>query len=296
MSGEPRELLVAASDGLRLFARDDGPLAGGALPVVCLAGLSRSSLDFRELALALGRDPERPRRVLSLDYRGRGRSAADPDPARYDVKVELDDCLAVLAAAGIHEAVFVGTSRGGLIAMALSAVRPALIRGVVLNDVGPVIEARGLVRIRGTLGKLPAPRSYAQGAEILREVHGTAFPALEDADWEAMARGTWREEAGRLVPDHDPALARTLDGVDLETPLPPFWPLFQGLKSVPVLVLRGASSDILSAATLEAMARAHPGLEAVTVPGQGHAPLLRGEAILGRIRAFVRKVEEAGGP
>jgi pimeloyl-ACP methyl ester carboxylesterase len=287
-----RELFVTAGDGLRLFARDYGPPAGEALPVVCLPGLSRNSRDFHDLALALSLDPERPRRVLALDYRGRGRSGFDRDPARYDVKVELDDCLAVLAAAGVHEAVLVGTSRGGIITMALSAARPALIRGAVLNDVGPVIDPRGLVRIRGTLGKLPAPRSFAQGAEILKGVQGAGFPALDDADWEELARGTWREEAGRLVPDHDPALARTLDGVDVETPLPPFWPLFEGLRGVPVLVLRGAGSDILSAATLDAMARAHPGLEAVTVPGQGHAPLLRGEAVIGRIRAFVRRAEE----
>jgi pimeloyl-ACP methyl ester carboxylesterase len=225
-----RELLVAAGDGLRLFARDYGPLTGGALPVVCLPGLSRNSRDFHDLAPALARDPERPRRVLALDHRGRGRSAYDRDPERYDVKVELDDCLAVLAAAGVHEAVLVGTSRGGIITMALSAARPALIRGAVLNDVGPVIDPRGLVRIRGYLGKLPAPRSWAQGAEILKGVQGAAFPALDDGDWEEMARGTWREEAGRLVPDHDPALARTLDGVDLETPLPSFWPLFEGLE------------------------------------------------------------------
>jgi pimeloyl-ACP methyl ester carboxylesterase len=287
-----RELLVAAGDGLRLFARDYGPLTGGALPVVCLPGLSRNSRDFHDLAPALARDPERPRRVLALDYRGRGRSAYDRDPERYDVKVELDDCLAVLAAAGVHEAVLVGTSRGGIITMALSAARPALIRGAVLNDVGPVIDPRGLVRIRGYLGKLPAPRSWAQGAEILKGVQGAAFPALDDGDWEEMARGTWREEAGRLVPDHDPALARTLDGVDLETPLPSFWPLFEGLRNVPVLALRGAHSDILSEATLKAMARAHPGLEAVTVPGQGHAPMLRGKATTARIHAFVRRAEE----
>src|SRR3954469_1440083 len=147
MSSSYRDLFVSAADGLRLYARDYGPDAGGALPVVCLSGLARSSEDFHDLARALSSDEARPRRVLSLDYRGRGRSEWDRDWRNYDVRVELDDTLQILTAAGVEEAVFVGTSRGGLIAMGLSAVRPALLRGVVLNDVGPVIESGGLVRI-----------------------------------------------------------------------------------------------------------------------------------------------------
>src|ERR687898_1755817 len=143
------DLFVSAFDGLRLYSRDYGPRFARALPVVCLPGLARTSADFHDLALALSQDGKRPRRVLALDYRGRGRSAYDRDWRNYDLKVELADVLGVLAAAGIEEAVFVGTSRGGLIAMALAAARPAAVRGAVLNDIGPVIEGRGLVRIRG---------------------------------------------------------------------------------------------------------------------------------------------------
>jgi len=289
------DLVVSAADGLKLYARDYGPVTARALPVVCLPGLARHSADFHDLALLLARDPERPRRVLALDYRGRGRSERDRDWRRYAVPVEMNDVQQVLTVAGVHEAVFVGTSRGGLVTMALSAARPAAIRGVVLNDVGPVIDGTGLVRIRGYVGKLPRPRDWREAAEIQRELADADFPRLTAADWEAIARATWTEEDGRLVPAYDPALMKTLEAIDIETRLPELWPLFDGLKGVPVLALRGANSDILSAKTLKAMAERHPALEAVTVPDQGHAPLLKGD-LAERIRDFVLRVEGIEAP
>jgi pimeloyl-ACP methyl ester carboxylesterase len=284
------DLFVTATDGLSLYARDYGSPLHDALPVVCLPGLTRNSADFHDLAMALSADPDRPRRVLALDYRGRGRSGRDRDWRNYSVPVELQDVLAVLTVAGVSEAVFVGTSRGGLIAMALSAIRPAAIRGVVLNDIGPVIDGTGLVRIRGYVGKLPQPRTYAEGGAVLRKLSDADFPRFTAADWEAMARATWTEVGGRLVPAYDPALMKTLEAIDIETRLPEQWPLFEGLKGVPVLALRGANSDILSAATLKAMAERHPGCRTVTVPDQGHAPMLTGD-LVERIRAFVLDVE-----
>ena len=146
--------------------------------MVCLPGFARTAADFHELALALSQDEAKPRRVLALDYRGRGLSGYDKDWKNYDIRVELDDLMQVLVATGIERAVFVGTSRGGLLTMALAAARPAAIMGVVLNDVGPVIDARGLLRIRGYVGKLPAPRSYGEGAEILKRLSDQQFPLL----------------------------------------------------------------------------------------------------------------------
>jgi len=287
-------LFVSASDGLALHARDYGPRPSPALPVVCLPGLTRNATDFHHLATALSGDPERPRRVLALDYRGRGLSAYDPDWRRYDLRVELNDVLQVLTAAGVSEAVLVGTSRGGLITMGLSAARPALLRGAVLNDIGPVIETAGLLRIRGYVGKLPEPRDLADGARILRERNLREFPGLSDDAWRVFARGSWHEEDGRTVLSYDRALMRTLEPLDLTKPQPPLWSLFEGLKRVPLLVLRGENSDLLSVETLDAMARAHPSLESITVPGQGHAPLLLEEDLIGRIRSFIVRVEESG--
>ncbi len=297
LSGDPnrnawRDLWVTAADGLRLHARDYGSRLAPGLPVICLPGLTRNAKDFHDLALHLSGDPERPRRVLAVDYRGRGRSEYDRDWRNYDLKVELEDVLQVVTVAGVSEAVVIGTSRGGLLAMALAARRPTLLRGVVLNDIGPVIESKSLVRIRGYVGKLPSPRTYAEGGEILKGLFKAQFPRSTDEDWQALARSTWKEANGRLVLDYDPALRKTLESVDLETPMPPLWFLFAGLKGIPVLVLRGANSDLLSTETLQAMAAAHPDLEAVTVPDQGHVPALRGRDMIQRPRRFVIKVED----
>ena len=290
MSNSYRDLFVSAADGLRLYARDYGPDTGGGLPVVCLSGLARSSEDFHELAQILSGDEIRPRRVLSLDYRGRGRSEWNKDWRNYDVKVELNDTLQVLTAAGIEKAVFVGTSRGGLITMALSAARPTLISGAVLNDVGPVLEAEGLRRIKGYVGKLPTPRTLQEGAQILRQVSGPQFPGFTDQQWDAMARGTWREGETGLSLNYDPNLMKTLEGLNLEAPLPDLWPLFEGLKPFPILAIRGSHSDLLSAETVQAMQARHPRLVAVTVPGQGHAPALDGK-LIEIIRDFVVEAE-----
>lgn len=291
MSRSYRDLFVSAADGLRLYARDYGPETGGALPVICLSGLARNSEDFHELADALSRDPSKPRRVLSLDYRGRGRSDWDPDWHHYDIKVELDDCLHVLAAVGIEKAIVVGTSRGGLIAMALCAAHPELIAGVVMNDVGPVLDLKGLLRIRSYVGKLPTPQTMQEGAQILQRMSGEQFPDFTEEQWWRMARGTWREADEGLVLSYDANLMKTLEALDLRTPPPDLWPLFDNLKSVPVLVIRGANSDLLSDETRRLMGERHPGLTAITVPGQGHTPSLDGHLVQA-IRDFVARIED----
>jgi pimeloyl-ACP methyl ester carboxylesterase len=293
MSDTYRDLFVSAADGLRLYARDYDPGIAGALPVVCLSGLTRSSEDFHPLAVALSREAARPRRVLSLDYRGRGRSDWDPAWRNYDVKIELNDVLQVLTAAGVAKAIFVGTSRGGLITMALSAGRPTLIAGMVLNDIGPVLEAKGLMRIRGYVGKLPTPRTTQEAVQILQQASGAEFPAFTDEQWQALVRVTWREVEGRLVLNYDPNLVKTLEAADPEAPLPDLWPLFEGLKPFPLLVIRGEHSDLLSAETVQAMQARHPRLTAITVPGQGHAPALDGN-IVQAIKQFIVEVEASG--
>src|SRR5881398_1098838 len=157
-----RSLFVTAQDGLRLHVRAYGARASSALPVVCLPGLARTGADFADLALVLSSDRERP--VLALDYRGRGKSQYDRNPANYNLQVELADLLAVLIALGIGRAAFVGTSRGGILTMLLAVARPTAIAGCVLNDIGPVIELEGLMRIKGYVGKLAQPASFGEAA------------------------------------------------------------------------------------------------------------------------------------
>lgn len=282
---------ISARDGLKLHLRDYGPLASSALPVVCLPGFARTAADFHELALALAQDEAKPRRVLALDYRGRGLSEFDKNWKNYDIRIELDDVMQVLVATGIEAAVVVGTSRGGLLTMAMGAARPGTIKGVVLNDVGPVIDARGLLRIRGYVGKLPLPRSFAEGAEILKRLSDQQFPLFDDAQWEIMARRTWTDRDGHMRSDYDPNLMKVLEELDLEAPLPVLWSYFDGLNGVPMLAIRGENSDLLAEKTLIEMGERHPNCEIFVAPGQGHAPMLGPRDMVRRIGRLIARSE-----
>lgn len=277
---------VSAPDGLRLHVRSYGERGRG-LPVVCLPGLTRNGSDFHDLATALTADAARPRLVITIDSRGRGRSDYDRDPANYSFPVELADVLAVVTALEIGPAIFLGTSRGGILAMLLGAARPATIAGVILNDIGPVIDAKGLMRIKGYAGKLPAPRNFTEGAEILRRLGDAQFPNLPPESWLRQARQTWRQENGRLTLAYDPKLSQTLENVDLERPLPPLWAQFDSLARVPLMVVHGGNSDILSSATVDAMRERRLDIDVLEVPNQGHAPLLAERDAIARIAAFV---------
>jgi pimeloyl-ACP methyl ester carboxylesterase len=282
---------ISAPDGLRLHALCRGSRSAAVLPVVCLPGLARTAADFDALADALANDATQPRRVIALDYRGRGQSDYDRDPSNYNFQVELADVLAVLTALDALPAIFVGTSRGGILTMLLAAVRPTAIAGVVLNDIGPVIEPKGLMRIKGYVGKLPQPRSFEEGAEILRRLFDAQFPRLGTDDWLAGARHTFKQENGALVPTYDVNLAKTLEGVDFEKPFPPLWAQFDALANVPVMVIRGENSDLLSAETVAAMRARRKTLDkamdVLEVPDQGHAPLLAEPDTIARIGDFV---------
>lgn len=286
-----REVRYRSSDGLLLFVRDYGPRLSPRLPVVCLAGLSRSGRDFDALARVLADHPERPRRVLAFDYRGRGQSAWDGSSDNYNPLTEMADVFDGMAALGVPRAAVLGTSRGGIIGMLMAVARPTAVAALVLNDIGPTIEPRGLARIKTYVGRMPAPDDWVDAERILRRLHGAQFTALSDKDWQAYTRLTFRNDNGRPAGDYDPALGRTLDGIEFDKPVPTLWNEFRMLASAPVLVLRGENSDLLSPETLAAMAAAHPGLETLTVPGQGHAPLLIHNQLIQRIAAFLAAVD-----
>jgi pimeloyl-ACP methyl ester carboxylesterase len=283
------DFFYASPDGLKLHARIYGEANSGHWPVVCLPGLTRNAQDFHELALYLS--TRAARKIVAFDYRGRGQSAYDPDISHYNVGVEAADILAGLAALGIEDAAFIGTSRGGLIIHVLGAMRPAILRAIVLNDIGPVVEAGGLAHIRSYLERAPKPKTHAEALSAQRGAHGSDFPAVAAADWERMVSALYRETDEGLVPDFDPTLVDTLAGLDVTQPLPDLWPQFEALAAIPMLAIRGANSKLLSVETLEQMRKRHPHIETITVEGQGHAPFLETGGLPGAIAAFLDQAE-----
>jgi pimeloyl-ACP methyl ester carboxylesterase len=286
------DFFYQSADGLRLHARVYGESRPDIWPAVCLPGLTRNSRDFHVLALHLSKNAPVPRQVVAFDYRGRGQSDHDANLNNYNVGTEAADILAGLAVLGIERAAFIGTSRGGLIIHVLGAMQPSILKAVVLNDIGPVIEAAGLANIRAYLQRSPQPLSFTQAVAAQKAVHGADFPALNQRDWERMVDALYRDDDGQFLPDFDPALVDTLAGIDFTQPLPTLWPQFDALARLPLLAIRGENSRLLSATTLEDMQRHHPGIETIIVAGQGHAPFLETGHLSQTIAAFINRAEQ----
>jgi pimeloyl-ACP methyl ester carboxylesterase len=281
-----RERWLGAQDGLRLFFRDYGdPLAPGT-PVLCLGGLARNSKDFDRLA---GRLSER-RRVICPDYRGRGRSAYDPDWRNYRPEVYLRDLIHLLAACNLHRVILCGTSMGGLLSMGLAVATPTALAGVVLNDIGPDLSPDGLSRILDYVGvDRPQPDWDAAVAHLK-----SLLPRLgldSEAKWRRFAQATYRKgDDGLLHYDWDVALAKYLirsGGTTLD-----LWKLYGALRRRPVLAFRGALSDVLSEASFTRMADMKPDLIQVTVPDVGHTPMLDEPSSEQAIDDFLTQIDE----
>lgn len=279
------DIFTTSQDGLKLHARRWGAAVTTALPVVCLPGLARTTADFDDIAEVLSADGRRA--VYAFDYRGRGQSDFDKNWRNYDLKIEIADILDQMTALQIGQAVFFGTSRGGMLTMLAGMLRPNAVKGAILNDIGAVIDGKGLARIRSYVGKMPKPRSYNDGAEMLKRIASSQFTNLSEEGWLTFARRTWTEKNGALVPLYDPALMKTLELLDLEAPLPELWPQFAALNHVPVLLLRGAHSDILSRQTAEEMVARHPNCQLYEAPYEGHAPMLMDSASQKAVADFV---------
>lgn len=280
----------SACGRLDLFAREyagpTGSAAGDeAAPLLLLHGLTRNSADFEPLAAHLAGQY----RLIVPDQRGRGLSQNDPDPANYRPDVYAQDMFALMADLGIERAAIVGTSMGGLMAMVMAAMQPDAIRAIVFNDIGPVLDPAGLARIGSYVGGGQPMPDFAAAANACAAINRDAFPDFTDADWHAFARRTVRErEDGRFEFAYDPAIAAGFADIG-DTPQPDLWPLWQTLGEKPVLVLRGALSDLLSADTVRTMERLHSGpFRKVEVPHRGHAPLLDEPDALAAIERFLK--------
>lgn len=285
------EFSCSTFDGLTIRGRDYGDRLSTNTPLVCLPGLSRSTRDFDAIARIISQDPDQPRRVLSLDYRGRGQSDYDPNWKNYNPSIEAGDVLNAIVAAGMQDVVVFGTSRGGIIAMLLGSMRPGILSGVVLHDIGPTIDITGLLKIKSYLTRMPIPKNWTDAAQVLKTVHKGSFPDFGEEDWHEAARLTFANQDGQPVIDYDPALTKTLETVSRDSESPNLWPQFLSLRSKPLLVIRGGISDLFSEETLDTMDRAHPTMKSVTVPSQGHVPSLMGDETVGAIKALLKEAD-----
>jgi pimeloyl-ACP methyl ester carboxylesterase len=280
-----REVYCASTDGLRLYARIYEQAGIAAPAVLCLPGLTRNSRDFEVLAPHLARRY----RVLCPDLRGRGCSERDSSGQSYHPAAYLADILELLKTLSVPRLAIIGTSLGGLLAMMLAASKQDMVAGIVLNDVGPEIDPVGLARIRGYAGKLPPVRTWAEAILQLQSVHGDAWPGLEPAAWQRLARRSYRENAsGSPVLDYDPGVGNTLRSAAAQ---PDLWALWAALGSMPALAIRGELSDILSPATFERMQHEKPDLVRQTVARRGHVPLLDEPDCLPAIDAFLARLD-----
>ena len=269
------------SDGLTLAFRDEG----SGTPVLCLAGLTRNSRDFDHMAKALDEDI----RLIRLDYRGRGASEWAEDYNTYSVPVEARDAIELLDYLNIPKAAIIGTSRGGIIAMVLAATSKERLAGVVLNDIGPELIESGLDKIKGYLGKNPSYKTFDEAVASIPEFYAGQFENVSPEMWRELAEAWWNETPDGLEINYDPKLR---DAV-LESAAglaPDLWPFFEALEGLPLALIRGANSDLLSQETADKMRDMRPDMTFTNVPDRGHVPFLNEPESLAAIRTMLLKV------
>lgn len=277
---------VRANDGISLYVRDyPGPGGTSKVPVMCLGGLTRNSKDFAAIGKAYGAE----RRVICPDMRGRGQSEYDPDWRHYRPETYVADIRDLLCALGIHQVVVIGTSLGGILAMALGAAMPTVLCGLILNDVGPRVETRDLDKIVSYMKNPPTLATWLEAGAHLRAAFGDQVPLEGDGIWAHAARSSYVERApGQITYDWDDNLVKPI--LADKTEVYDLWHLFNSIRRFPVLVVRGEISKILSVETLTAMHQAHPGMRSITVPGLGHAPTLGEPVCIEAIKTFLTEI------
>ena len=268
MTTDYLERRFLAQDGTSLYCREYGSPIHGQPTLLCLGGLARNSKDYDRIA---SKCSTMGFHVLAPDYRGRGRSDYCDNKDQYNPSTYLDDIRHLLTLSNIHEVIVLGTSLGGLLAMGMGAALPSMLRGIILNDVGPDIKPGGLARIIGYLSQNPVFKDWNEAKASIK----ATFPQVNyqnEEDWDWLTRNSCCEKSdGTIRYDWDPGIVEPLKkGANL----PDLWALFQTLGRLPVLAFRGELSDILTEETFAKMQERHNTIRAVTVPGVGHVPSL----------------------
>lgn len=280
-----------SADGLTLYFRDyAGPDGYDGPPVLCMHGLTRNSRDFAELAVHIAQT----RRVIVPEMRGRGMSDYAPDSSTYNPAQYVADVELLLGQESIDRCISIGTSMGGLMTMMLAAAKPGRFVAVVMNDIGPEIETKGLERIGGYVGQGRSYPTWIHAARSMASVHGEAFPEYDLEAWIEMAKRTMVvSQNGRVSYDYDMAIAEPFKEPGNEggnaAPVD-LWPAFDALKGVPMVLVRGGLSDLLSPETVAEMGKRNPAMSHVTVPNVGHAPMLDEPEALSAIDALLARV------
>jgi pimeloyl-ACP methyl ester carboxylesterase len=271
------------SDGLSLHYTD----AGDGPPILCLAGLTRNSADFSFMAPHLS-----DYRVICMDYRGRGQSDHAPDFMSYNILREGQDAIELLDHLGLDRVTLIGTSRGGLIAMALAHAHPGRLSGVVLNDIGPEVADEGIERIMKYVGRTPDLPDLDAAAGALAHVNAMAFHGVPLERWRAQVAFMFHEKPeGGLGLRYDARLRDALVGQAGAGDAPDLWQMFDALRDIPTALIRGENSDLLSVEILARMKERHPDMTTVTVPNRGHVPFLDEAEALSAIRSVLDRVE-----
>lgn len=285
MSRSFREIHYKSNNDLNLYARDY-PADNASLTILCLHGLTRNSADFSDFCQRM---PSHLRLIVP-DQRGRGQSDYDLNPANYNVASYAEDMFLLLSRLELQKVVIIGTSMGGLIGMTMCAMQPDSVLAMVLNDIGPDIEASGLNRIKAYTGEKINFPSWDEAEEYCKKVNSIAFPDYNKAQWAQFCKNTFYEnDKGMVLPNYDPLIGTAFKTTEKSASSVDLWPLFEYLTRLPVLVVRGELSDILSRHGVSKMQSLHDNLTAIEVPNVGHAPSLTEPMALRSILAFVAR-------
>lgn len=271
-------------DGLKQYYRDYNHVGDDAPVVLCMPGLTRNSRDYEGIADHMAKTC----RVISVEQRGRGNSDWDPDPTRYRPDVYVSDMMALLTHLGVKEIIAFGTSLGGLMTIMMAAMHPGTVKGAIINDIGPEIDPAGITRIKSYVGKGTPPKDWAQAIGAVKFANARVYPKFTDDEWEWFTRKLYDEIDGKLQAQYDPAISQNFENNEDQS-APDLWPVFDMMKSVPTVVLRGELSDILSADTLNKMAERHPDLVPVTTADKGHVPLMTEPECIAAIDHLITK-------
>ena len=283
------DIFYQSHDGLGLYARDyacQNKNTPEAKIIFCMHGLTRNSKDFAKLAEHLSQSY----RVICVDNRGRGRSEYDSNPNNYVAQVYIQDMFTLLDLLKINDTILCGTSMGGIMAFIMASIQPQRFSGIIINDVGPEIDTKGIARIKTYVGKISPLNSWQEAITRTKEINQSALPNLTNDEWEDFTNNIFRDDQGSLRLDYDPAIAIPFKDADSDSAAPNLWPQFEAIVSLPMLLIRGEISDLIDSDCVAKMRSIKPDLKYVEVPETGHTPTLNEAVSRAAIDSFLDNI------